>query len=256
MTYTPQGNRATNAPFEVLDGNNSLQTVTINQELAPDDFADQGTDWEDLGIFTINSGSLNVVLSDDADEFVIADAVRVESVNNNIVGSSQPIASAPQPASAEPWRPFALVRRLSIDSLEQSEQSRSVAFLDQNQNAVLDATEVSQVVLGNEAAAFQGATPGVTVLAETYDLSPLSDQGNIDQPAQINTDAEVVEKRRVLDSVSQVHQESASKLSPSGTPTDSELEELDVEDLGKSTNDIDSLFSSDGLLEALDTSIA
>jgi hypothetical protein len=79
-TWTPHPNRATDAPFTVLDGAAELGTVLLNQEEAPNDLADAGDRWEDLGVFTINSGTLVVQLSDAANEFVIADAIRIERV--------------------------------------------------------------------------------------------------------------------------------------------------------------------------------
>src|SRR3712207_2915328 len=72
--------RATRAPFTVLDGATALSTVPVNQRLRPDDRSDAGAAWEDLGIFTIRGPSLVVRVSDAADGIVIADAIRVERV--------------------------------------------------------------------------------------------------------------------------------------------------------------------------------
>jgi hypothetical protein len=77
-TWEEHPNRATDAPFTVKDGVATLSTVDVNQELAPDDFSDAGSVWEDLGIFTITGTELIVELSDDADQYVIADGVRIE----------------------------------------------------------------------------------------------------------------------------------------------------------------------------------
>lgn len=72
-TWTTDSNRATNAPYRV---NGTL--VTVNQENAPDDFFDAGVGWESLGnSFIVGGGTMNVTLSDAADDFVIADAVRI-----------------------------------------------------------------------------------------------------------------------------------------------------------------------------------
>jgi hypothetical protein len=78
-TWSPHPNRATDAPFTVLDDNLALGTVRINQEMAPDHFAANGTMWRNLGgTYTINSGTLVARLTDNAEEYVIADAVRIE----------------------------------------------------------------------------------------------------------------------------------------------------------------------------------
>ena len=54
-----------------------LELVRVNQELAPDDLADGGSNWEDLAIVTITGTDLVVELSNAANEYVIADAIRV-----------------------------------------------------------------------------------------------------------------------------------------------------------------------------------
>jgi hypothetical protein len=79
-TWTPHPNRATNAPFTVLDDAAALGTVLLNQEEAPNDFVEAGHLWEDLGTFTISSGTLVVSLSNAADQYVIADSVRIERI--------------------------------------------------------------------------------------------------------------------------------------------------------------------------------
>jgi hypothetical protein len=79
-TWFPSSNRATDSPFTILDGTSPLGTVDVNQELAPDDFTDEGADWEDLGVFTISGNVLAVQLSNNANEYVIADAIRIEPI--------------------------------------------------------------------------------------------------------------------------------------------------------------------------------
>ena len=73
--------RATNPPFSVFNGSTLLQTVSINQEQAPNDFVDAGVPWENLGSFTITSGTLVVRLTNLVNEYVIADAVRIERLS-------------------------------------------------------------------------------------------------------------------------------------------------------------------------------
>ena len=79
-TWYATANRATDAPYTVLDGSTPLGTVDVNQKLVPDDFTDQGVGWEILGTFDITGTTLVVELSDDANAFVIADGVRIERV--------------------------------------------------------------------------------------------------------------------------------------------------------------------------------
>lgn len=81
-TWDPAPDRATDAPFSFVDGAGQL-TSLINQELAPNDFQDEGASWETLGLININSNKLTVTLTNDADQFVIADAVRIERFYND-----------------------------------------------------------------------------------------------------------------------------------------------------------------------------
>jgi hypothetical protein len=80
VTWPAQSNRATNAPYTVLDGTTSLGTVAVNQQLPPSGFSDQAVTWQDLGTFTITGNTLVVQLSNAANGFVIADAVRIQRV--------------------------------------------------------------------------------------------------------------------------------------------------------------------------------
>ena len=80
--------RATNAPYSIYGGLNPapaatpLATVRIDQSVPPNDFTDSGTAWEELTMVQVPAGqtALTVRLSDDANTWVYADAVRIEQV--------------------------------------------------------------------------------------------------------------------------------------------------------------------------------
>lgn len=81
--WTPMANRATNAPFKIKLGDTVLQTVIVNQELPPSSFDSDSWKWHTLADVTVNTeGVLTVELSNAADEFVIADAVRFEKIGS------------------------------------------------------------------------------------------------------------------------------------------------------------------------------
>ena len=80
-TWSPFSNRATDAPYTIRSGNSILGQVDVNQEVGPNDRTADGSSWEDLGQFVVSGTSLIVELSDAANEYVIADAVRIEKVN-------------------------------------------------------------------------------------------------------------------------------------------------------------------------------
>ncbi len=79
-TWGAHENRATNAPYSIYDGTDLQATYRFNQQYAPDDDTFDGEDWESLGVYNISSGTLVVELSDDANGYVIADAIRLVEV--------------------------------------------------------------------------------------------------------------------------------------------------------------------------------
>ena len=83
-TWSAHSNRATNAPFVIRDAaGNQLGIASVNQEASPSDFVDANIGWRDLGAaINFNGGSLIVELSNAADEFVIADAIRIERIGD------------------------------------------------------------------------------------------------------------------------------------------------------------------------------
>jgi hypothetical protein len=80
-TWSAHPNRATNSPFTILDGTTQVTSVPINQELTPNDFSASGATWETLAAsVTITTGTIVVRLTNSANEYVIADAVRIEKI--------------------------------------------------------------------------------------------------------------------------------------------------------------------------------
>ena len=79
-TWNASSNHASNAPYTVLDGMTPLATVRMNQQYAPCDASIDGSQWQSLGVYTAASGDLVVQLSDDANGFVVANAVRLVPV--------------------------------------------------------------------------------------------------------------------------------------------------------------------------------
>jgi hypothetical protein len=72
-------NWATNAPFTILDETTPLGTVTVNQQLPPAGEVSNGVTWQSLGTFQINTNTLAVRLGNNANGYVIADAIRIVS---------------------------------------------------------------------------------------------------------------------------------------------------------------------------------
>jgi len=80
-SYSANPNRATDAPYSIDDGSSYITGVAVNQRQVPVGSADTSSgSWIDLGTFEVDSGTLKVELSNLADGYVVADAVRVEMV--------------------------------------------------------------------------------------------------------------------------------------------------------------------------------
>ena len=80
-TWRSHANRATNSPFTITGGAAAVN-VAINQRNQPDDFTASGVTWEDLSTsYTITGTTLTITLTDAANGYVIADAIRIETTS-------------------------------------------------------------------------------------------------------------------------------------------------------------------------------
>ena len=77
LTWTAQGDQATDASYVVYDGDTVVDTIEVNQQTAPQGEMAEGWVWQLVGSYRITTGQMRVVLSDDADGYVVADAVRI-----------------------------------------------------------------------------------------------------------------------------------------------------------------------------------
>ena len=78
--------RASNAPYTLTGVTGGPTTVPINQKVVPDDLTWNGAAWEHLGTFQITGGTLTMRLTDNANGYVYADAVRVEQLSPLLAG--------------------------------------------------------------------------------------------------------------------------------------------------------------------------
>ena len=68
--YTSYSNRATNAPFAIINNEKEIARKEVNQQI-------NGQMFFSLGKYTLNQGNLKVSLSNDANGYLIADTVKV-----------------------------------------------------------------------------------------------------------------------------------------------------------------------------------
>jgi hypothetical protein len=79
-TWPASANYASNSPFSVYNGSQLLGTTRVNQKVASSGFSDNGSQWRDLGNFTISGTSLAVKLTNAANGWVAADGIRIEKI--------------------------------------------------------------------------------------------------------------------------------------------------------------------------------
>jgi hypothetical protein len=76
----------------------------VNQRLTPNDASAHGSWWESLGVCTINSGTLTVRLTDNADGKVVADAIWASLQGSaSAAGRAASSGYSQAPAEMDPW---------------------------------------------------------------------------------------------------------------------------------------------------------
>jgi hypothetical protein len=87
-TWPGSVNYAVDAPFSVYNGSQLLGTSRVSQKVASSGFSDNGSQWKDLGNFTITGSTLAVKLTNAANGWVAADAIRIEKIAEGRVARS------------------------------------------------------------------------------------------------------------------------------------------------------------------------
>ena len=78
--WSAYSNRAPDAPYRIYNNGSLLATVRVDQRT-------NGDQLNLLGSFVLNTGTVDIVLSNDASELVVADAVQIV-----LVGGGVPVA--------------------------------------------------------------------------------------------------------------------------------------------------------------------
>ncbi len=92
--WSQNTNRATNAPY-TINYEGGSETVRVSQLV-------KGGQWNYLGTYSFNAGDYTVVLADDANGYVVADAIKFEP-GSYTPGSSWPIADNLDADVIGPW---------------------------------------------------------------------------------------------------------------------------------------------------------
>jgi hypothetical protein len=125
-TWSPHANRATDAPFSISLGGAEVSGVAIDQQQAPNDLTDAGTVWEYLGdVLDAGATTLVVKLTDLANGYTIADAIRLERIGDLPGGMGRPQQPAGEeettPSSSEPEEPSEKEATSTILDIEETD---------------------------------------------------------------------------------------------------------------------------------------
>ena len=157
-TWSAQINRATDSPFTIIDGTTSLGTVEVNQEQPPGEFTDGGAWWKSLGTFSVSGNTLVVQLSDNANEYVIADGVRIERLGD-IAGLG----------TSNPAQTIAAIDQALDDGLDEDYQRLAIDWLaPEPLRSTASRMETAQLSLGNHETIPWSTTRGSRVELATH----------------------------------------------------------------------------------------
>ncbi|MFN7804404.1 MAG: right-handed parallel beta-helix repeat-containing protein, partial [Planctomycetaceae bacterium] len=215
VTWPARSESHFSSQFTVREGATVLQTASLDQRSAPDDFTEGGTAWERLGTHYVRGGTLTVQLNNyspyGSGYVVSADAVRIQKLvgdrgadDNFQVGLGSPTIDAGDPASpylAEPGpngrrvnqgytgstslattSPTQLVQVLSPQGLDKYEVGQPVTIRWQSAGL----TQVQPTALVNVGGSTQGgwqASAYQTVSYATTSFTNPVDRSGVTDPA-------------------------------------------------------------------------
>ena len=163
-TWPGSTSYASDAPFTVYNGTQFRGMSRANQKAASSGFADGGSQWKDLGNFTITGNTLVVKLTNAANGWVAADGIRIERIAASSIARSE----LPGGANLAGLLPLASPSAPTIPS------ATDAVFQDRANDAWLQASGSAQGVaqLWQNAAASKRADlqPELAALKQASDL--------------------------------------------------------------------------------------
>ncbi len=168
-TFPGSTNYASDAPFSVYNGTQLLGTSRVSQKVASSGFSDGGSQWKDLGNFTITGTTLVVKLANNANGWVAADAIRIERLPAGGALSRAGLAS--DSAGLQALAAFASPENAGPASLQ---EATDLVFQTQGSGSWLHRPEVLDVLPNSGSAASSTSKanlkPELSVLENATDL--------------------------------------------------------------------------------------
>lgn len=118
---------ASDAPFSVYNGSQPLGVSRVSQKVASSGFSAGGSQWKDLGNFTITGSTLVVKLTNAANGWVVADGIRIEKLNG--AGSASTFSRGLD-ASGAIWQSLLVNSSLAGGNVRESQSAVDSVFSD------------------------------------------------------------------------------------------------------------------------------
>jgi hypothetical protein len=197
-TWNASSNHASNAPYAIYDGATLVKTVVVDQRPAPSGSTTLGgVVFQDLVTVPITSGSVRVVLSDNVDGYVVADAVRLAPSPTPTVDLNWSGGGINGPTAATSQTPFTVSRTYTISGAS-SGSSFTIAYYAStdatlgNADDVLVGTETINAAADETVGLHAGTSPGLTIATPGtfYLFAVLDAQNNIVETNESNNVAQ------------------------------------------------------------------
>jgi subtilisin family serine protease len=183
-TWNGDANHATNAQYSIYNGNTFLQTVTVNQQASPSGTIIGGVAFQPIATVTIASGTLSVVLSDAANGYVVADAVRLVPLPPPTVDLNWNSGGISAPTSTDFQSTFTINRTYSVAGSVPSANFNIAYYASPdatfgNADDVLLGTETISAAADKSIGTHSGASPALQIgLGGVYYLFAKIDSGS------------------------------------------------------------------------------
>ncbi|HEX5104940.1 MAG TPA: choice-of-anchor D domain-containing protein, partial [Pirellulaceae bacterium] len=165
-TWPSASHYASDAPYSVYNGSQFLGTSRVSQKAAPSGLSDAGSQWKDLGNFTITGNTLVVKLSNDANGWVAADAIRIELI---AAGSKYGHGALPGASPAQQLLASAALAEGQSTGLLQ--QATDAVFSTDPEDAWLSVQETALSRIGAQLASqLSSEQPELEILHQTEEL--------------------------------------------------------------------------------------
>jgi hypothetical protein len=179
-TWNASSNHASNSPYSIYDGNTLIETVVVDQRAAPSGGATvNGVVFQNLGTVQITSGTLRVVLSDNVDGYVVADAVLVSAAPTPTTDLNWSGGGISGPTTASAQSPFTVSRTYTVSGSPAGSSFTIAYYASTDTNfahAVLLGTETIGAAADLALGSHTGTSPGFTIATGgTYYLFALLD---------------------------------------------------------------------------------